>query len=54
MIDRYGNKYWCIKIGSNGKKYTKAFKQIKFSLEEVVEIRDKMLKELHGEFCNLE
>lgn len=47
------NKYWCISIKKDGKRYSKYFRQNNFTLEEVIKIRNIMLKELHGEFHNL-
>lgn len=47
------HSYWNIKITNNGIKHDKYFNKNNFTLEEVIKIRDIMLKELHGEFHNL-
>lgn len=46
-------KYYFIRIQKDKKWYKKALSAYKYTIEQVIEIRNNMLKELHGEFsCN--
>lgn len=44
-------KYYHIRIQGNDVKFSKLYRIDKFSLEEVIEIRNKKLLELHGDFA---
>lgn len=47
------NEYYLLTIRSNDKKYYRRyFRTDKYTLQEVIEIRNKKLLELHGEFVN--
>lgn len=46
------HQYYTLKVTLNRKELSKAFRADKFSLDDVIEIRDKMLEELHKEFYN--
>lgn len=50
-LDSKGYKIYRIRIKKDGKIYKKDFSSHKFLLEQVIEHRNKMLKELHGEFA---
>lgn len=45
------NEYFCLRIQENGNKFLKKFRTDKFSLEDVVKIRNIELKRLHGPFA---
>lgn len=54
ITNKSGSAYYYVKIIKNRKiVYSELFRTDKYTLEEVKEIRDQKLKEIHGEFHNL-
>lgn len=55
ITNKSGSAYYYVKIIKNRKiAYTELFPIDEYTLEEVTEIRDKKLLEIHGEFSNLD
>ena len=48
QVNKSGNEYYKIKIKRNGKRVEKQFNKNKYSLEQVISERDKMLLELRA------
>jgi len=51
FVDSY--EYYYILIKKRNIKFSKLFRTDKYTLEQVIKIRDEKLKEIHGEFHNL-
>lgn len=52
LKNKSGIEYFLIQIGKNNKRIRKYCRVDKFSLDDVIKIRDAMLLEHHGEFMN--
>lgn len=53
VINRVGTEYWVISITKNNTNHREFYRKDKYTLEDIIKIRDKLLEELHKEFKNL-
>lgn len=49
--NKVGNEYYVLSITKNETHYLKLFRTDKFTIEEIIKIRDEKLKEIHGDFA---
>lgn len=51
--NKSGNEYWILSVRKNRVDNRTVYRKDKYTLEDIIKIRDKLLEELHKDFKNL-